>query len=109
MGRAARLSLAALAAGLALAVWALAPSGSDQQPAPFRMALLGVPNGEFCMGADEPPEPLLEVFPTSLYGREAADFSDEPPRHLVRISRPFRMGCYEVTVGQFRRFVRETG
>jgi formylglycine-generating enzyme required for sulfatase activity/predicted Ser/Thr protein kinase len=30
-------------------------------------------------------------------------------RHAVEITRPFAMGVHEVTVGQFRRFVKETG
>jgi sulfatase modifying factor 1 len=33
----------------------------------------------------------------------------ERPRHLVTISRAFRLSRHEVTVGQFRRFVAETG
>jgi formylglycine-generating enzyme required for sulfatase activity/serine/threonine protein kinase len=34
---------------------------------------------------------------------------DETPRHSVRITRPFYLGATEVTVGQFRRFVDDTG
>lgn len=33
----------------------------------------------------------------------------ERPRHAVRITRPFLMSRTEVTVGEFRRFARETG
>jgi formylglycine-generating enzyme required for sulfatase activity len=36
-------------------------------------------------------------------------FKIEYPRHRVRISRPFYMGAYHVTRGQFRRFVEDTG
>ena len=33
----------------------------------------------------------------------------EKPQHRVRITRPFYLGSDEVTRGQFRRFVDETG
>ena len=36
-------------------------------------------------------------------------FQDELPLHPVRITKPFYMGATEVTVGQFRQFVKETG
>ena len=37
------------------------------------------------------------------------DTNDEGPRHEVDITRPFYMGKYEVKIGEFRRFVKETG
>ena len=43
--------------------------------------------------------------PVSEAGRDA----DEGPVHRVRISQAFYLGKYEVTVGEFRRFVAETG
>jgi sulfatase modifying factor 1 len=52
-----------------------------------------IPAGRFWMGS-----------PESEPGRQA----NEGPRHLVTISRPFYLGACEVTVGQFRAFVRET-
>jgi formylglycine-generating enzyme required for sulfatase activity len=55
-----------------------------------------VPAGEFWMGADEDE-------------RFAPYNQCEQPRHSVQISRPFWMGQHEVTVGQFRQFVAETG
>ncbi|HUT94001.1 MAG TPA: SUMF1/EgtB/PvdO family nonheme iron enzyme [Thermoguttaceae bacterium] len=33
----------------------------------------------------------------------------ERPQHRVRITRPFRLSRNEVTRGQFRQFVAETG
>ncbi len=36
-------------------------------------------------------------------------FDDEKPQHRVRITRPFYLGVYEVTRGQFRRFVDDSG
>jgi formylglycine-generating enzyme required for sulfatase activity len=35
--------------------------------------------------------------------------NDEKPAHEVTLSQPFWLGKYEVTVGQFRRFVSDTG
>jgi formylglycine-generating enzyme required for sulfatase activity len=57
------------------------------------MRLVFVPRGTFVMGspADEP-------------GREPAEV-----QHQVEISRGFYLGATEVTVGQFRKFVAETG
>jgi formylglycine-generating enzyme required for sulfatase activity len=55
-----------------------------------------VPAGEFSMGSDagELHEPGCEA---------------EQPRHRVEITCSFWMGQHEVTVGQFRQFVTETG
>jgi formylglycine-generating enzyme required for sulfatase activity len=52
-----------------------------------------VPAGRLIMGSPE----------TDSGRREA-----EGPTHEVVISRPFAVGKYEVTLGQFRQFVRET-
>lgn len=57
------------------------------------MKLRLIPAGEFMMGS--PPEEL---------GR--AD--DEGPAHRVRISTPFYLGTYEITLGQFREFADAT-
>lgn len=58
------------------------------------MKLVLIPAGEFLMGSPESD-------------RNADD--DEKPQHRVRITRPFYLGAYEVTVGQFRKFVEDTG
>jgi formylglycine-generating enzyme required for sulfatase activity len=56
------------------------------------MQLVYIPAGKFTMGspADEP-------------GRQA----DEGPTHLVVLTKPFYIGMHEVTVGQYRTFVKE--
>ena len=56
--------------------------------------LVVVPAGSFRMGS-----------PSSEAGRD----DDEGPVHRVRIAQPFAVGVYEVTVGQWRAFVSETG
>ena len=53
-----------------------------------------LPVGEFMMGSPEDEE-----------GRD----DDEGPRHRVAIGQAFALGRYEVTVGEFRRFVEATG
>ncbi len=57
------------------------------------MKLVRVSSGEFVMGS-----------PKSEKGRR-----DDEPQRSVRISRDYFLGQYEVTRGQFRRFVEATG
>ena len=78
------------------------------------MKLVKIPAGEFVMGMPDTPEEMAKVFP--LYKGEFSDrgverlqeLTDMTP-HKVRITRPFSMGIHEVTIGQFKRFVEETG
>lgn len=49
-----------------------------------------IPEGEFLMGSNSGTD-------------------DQRPAHKVKISKPFYFGKYEVTVGQFKRFVEATG
>jgi formylglycine-generating enzyme required for sulfatase activity len=56
------------------------------------MKLVLIPAGKFLMGS-----------PNDEEGRD----DDEGPQHEVEITRPFYLGRYEVTRGQFRRFVEE--
>lgn len=71
------------------------------------MKLVLIPAGQFMMGGGEPAEDLVQAF--AAYKRKAEFFSDEYPRHRVRITKAFYLGEYEVTVGDFRRFVDDTG
>jgi formylglycine-generating enzyme required for sulfatase activity len=68
------------------------------------MKLMPIFEGTFRMGSSEAAEDLAQ-----LNEAEIARFRDEQPQHPVRISRPFYLGKFEVTVAQFRRFVEETG
>jgi formylglycine-generating enzyme required for sulfatase activity len=57
------------------------------------MRLARIPKGRFYMGSrDDDPDAT----------------PDEKPRHRVRITQPFLIGVYPVTVGQFGQFVKET-
>jgi eukaryotic-like serine/threonine-protein kinase len=53
-----------------------------------------IPPGEFQMGARD----------DEVKG-EMGSLQAETPRHPVRITRPFAIGKFEVTVGQFRKFI----
>lgn len=71
------------------------------------MRLVRIPAGEFLMGCEEPVERLLRAFPAHN-DRTPDYFNEEYPSHRVRITRPFFLGKFEVTVGQYRRFVEDT-
>ena len=58
------------------------------------MRFVRIPAGRFRMGSPD---------------TEPDRRSDEGPVHEVTITRPFLLGTCEVTVGQFRKFVEETG
>jgi formylglycine-generating enzyme required for sulfatase activity len=59
------------------------------------------------MGSHVSAKKLVSDYPE--YDRKAEDFKDEHPRHMVEITKPFLMSATEVTVGQFRAFVEQTG
>jgi formylglycine-generating enzyme required for sulfatase activity len=123
MRMSASLVIVVLALSVGVASLVLGPHRSRHDPAPppdhapppegvtdpAGVRLVPIPAGEFWMGGEKPPARQLEAFPFALYGKKASYFSDEYPRHRVRITRPFYLGECEVTVGQFRRFVGETG
>jgi formylglycine-generating enzyme required for sulfatase activity/tRNA A-37 threonylcarbamoyl transferase component Bud32 len=67
---------------------------STSQTNTIGMKLVLIPPGKFLMGS-----PATEKLRNPT----------ESPQHEVTISKPFYMGAYEVTVGQFRQFVKATG
>ena len=56
------------------------------------------------MGSREAPEELVRAV-----GGKQAWFTDEQPSHRVRITKPFYLGTHEVTRGQFRQFIDDSG
>jgi len=56
----------------------------------------------------------LKLIPAGTFRMGSADdekdaYDDEKPLHEVRITRPFYLGITEITRGQFRHFVADTG
>ena len=73
------------------------------------MKLTLVPAGEFMMGSVESAEATADYFKTNYQSDLKADsYKDEHPQHRVRITRPFYLGTYHATRGQFRQFVEAT-
>jgi serine/threonine protein kinase/formylglycine-generating enzyme required for sulfatase activity/uncharacterized membrane protein len=68
------------------------------------MKLRLIPPGEFTMGlSQEEVEILWRAIPD-----HAKDIKTEAPPRRIKIEQPFYMGMHEVTVGQFRAFVKAT-
>src|SRR5439155_13881051 len=111
------MKLSVCLCSLVVAIGLLGPTVRAQSPRAIReseaivnsigLRLMRIPAGEFQMGGQEPAEELVKAVPS--FGRKADEFHDEYPRHRVRITRPFLLGQYEVTVGQYRKFVSATG
>ena len=77
----------------------------------MKLKMVLIPSGEFNMGSGESAEATAAFF-NKTYGEDllsADSFKDEHPQHRVRITKPFYLGTYHVTRGQFRRFVADTG
>jgi sulfatase modifying factor 1 len=65
--------------------------------------LMLIPPGEFRMGSSEDAATLLRLFPYA-----APDwFAGEWPVHTVRITKPFYIGTYTVTLHEFTLFTRD--
>jgi len=74
-----------------------------------KMEMVLIPAGELKMGSGESAEATAAFF--NAYGEDVlkADwFKGEHPQHRVRITKPFYLGTYHVTRGQFRQFVAAT-
>jgi formylglycine-generating enzyme required for sulfatase activity len=75
-----------------------------------KLTMVLIPPGEFDMGSTEKERAaFLEEAKSENDRGSMEQIPTEGPQHRVRITRPFRLGRQEVTVGQFRQFVDQTG
>jgi formylglycine-generating enzyme required for sulfatase activity len=96
----------AQAAGAARKAWAKYQQVEEDPKNSLGMKFILIPPGEFMMGST--PEQILEVKRSDLTLRRDLAL-EEQPQHQVDLSRPFYLGAYEVTKGQFHKFVDDTG
>jgi len=73
------------------------------------MRMVRIPAGEYMMGSLKQEMDWVRLTFKKIW-REGHKqwFQDELPLHPVRITKPFYMSATEVTVGQFREFVKDT-
>lgn len=72
------------------------------------MKFVLIPAGTFTMGRTESAESLMKAFPEYEDWR-FEQIDDEESAHQVEITKDFYLGQYEITVGQFRQFIKESG
>jgi sulfatase modifying factor 1 len=102
-----KLSLPASFATLACLWFATSSLSAAEEITPrhLKMKFVKIPAGEFRMGSTQADLELAQkLFPTNK-----GMGPDECPAHAVRITRPFYIGKFEVTVGEFKQFVNATG
>jgi formylglycine-generating enzyme required for sulfatase activity len=93
--------------------WAEYAELAEERKNSLGMALVLIPPGEFRMGSEETFEELVQRFPhakasVDRHSIVGALLSSASPQHPVRITTPYYLGAFEVTVGQFRKFVNAT-
>ena len=72
---------------------------------PWNIRFLRIPAGEFAMGSTD-ADIKTRVARNDEWAKER--FASEAPQHKVRLSQDYFLSQFEVTVGQFRRFVEAT-
>ncbi len=70
-----------------------------------KVVFAGIPAGSFTMGS---PKAEQDYVTRAFFNGARPDWLDFETEHDVTISRPFYLGAYTVTVGQFKRFVADT-
>ncbi|MCE5182757.1 MAG: formylglycine-generating enzyme family protein [Betaproteobacteria bacterium] len=105
-----RATIFLLASLAMLPAWSVDSGGASPQAVEnmLGMKFVLVPSGEFMMGSEESAESFAKAYPQ--YDRKRfLELGDEAPVHKVRITRPFYLEQYEVTVGQFKQFLDASG
>ena len=67
-----------------------------------------IPAGRFMMGSEQTLDELFREFPAEDHPNGNTHIYSFP-QHQVKISKPFYMSAHEITIGQFRQFVKEEG
>lgn len=83
-------------------------AGSGEARTAPREGMVLIPAGEFEMGTDASEIPGLVQWAKKWYDVNANWFERETPRHTVNLD-AFYMDKYEVTVGQYKKFISATG
>ncbi len=86
--------------------------GSKPDPEPPAVRAAEWPPGKVFRDGDEGPEMVVIPAGEFLMGSpksEAGRQDREGPQHRVRIGKPFALGRYAATVGEFKRFVQAAG
>ena len=100
--------MSSLWVGCVLLLSGLAQAAPEVVENSLGMKFVRIPASEFTMGSNATPEDLAKRFPDYDLPR-LRKIDDEAPAHRVRITRDFYLGQHEVTVGQFRHFVEQSG
>ena len=73
-----------------------------------KLKMVLIPPGEFMMGSSESEEEIAGFFRKNYGQGVVVWYNGEQPQHRVRITKPFYLGTYHITRGQFRQFVRDS-
>lgn len=97
---------------LAILLVALCVTSSAAEPVAVPANSLGIklvriPGGEFVRGFTTDNRREHDFHLAHPYSNKQ-NFKEETPAHRVRLSQPFEMATSEVTVGQFKQFVKAT-
>ena len=74
----------------------------------MKLKMVLIPAGEFMMGSSESEEEIAGFFRKNYGQGVVVWYNGEQPQHRVRITKPFYLGTYHITRGQFRQFVRDS-
>ena len=73
------------------------------------MSMILIPPGEFLMGSTDAQVQTEGGASASPETKKNNRGDAEQPQHRVTITKPFRIGATEVTIGQFKKFAASTG
>jgi formylglycine-generating enzyme required for sulfatase activity len=90
--------------------WARHLETSVERTNSVGLKLVLIPPGEFLMGSTPAQiEKALAQATALQIGADRRYIPTEGPQHRVVLTKPFRLGATEVTIGQFRKFLESSG